>query len=154
MPHVTMAHRGLFEHLDKAEALLSKQRYLAGDRFTEADLRLFVTLIRFDEVYVVSSLGPLRMGDLAVRPDAIWGRHAGWSEGAVPMVWSPLPLAPQRSAAGVLQDEQEGHSRVPQPLQPHARCLPDPRRGLVCVRGRRGDRGAGGSPPLMWGCQR
>lgn len=83
-----MAHRGLFEHLDKAEALLSKQRYLAGDRFTEADLRLFVTLIRFDEVYVVSSLGPTRMGDLAVRPDAIWGRHAGWSEGAVSMVWS------------------------------------------------------------------
>uniref|UniRef100_A0A1D2AFA8 GST C-terminal domain-containing protein n=1 Tax=Auxenochlorella protothecoides TaxID=3075 RepID=A0A1D2AFA8_AUXPR len=47
------AFRGLFEHLDKAEALLSKQRYLAGERFTEADLRLFVTLIRFDEVYVV-----------------------------------------------------------------------------------------------------
>lgn len=42
--------RELFASLDKAEEILSKQRYIAGDRFTEADLRLFVTLIRFDEV--------------------------------------------------------------------------------------------------------
>lgn len=42
----------LFEHLDKAEAILSTQRYLCGSKLTEADLRLFVTLVRFDEVYV------------------------------------------------------------------------------------------------------
>lgn len=36
---------------DMAEELLSKQRYLTGDTLTDADLRLFVTLLRFDEVY-------------------------------------------------------------------------------------------------------
>ena len=41
----------LFETLDKLEARLSRQRYLCGDRITEADWRLFTTLIRFDPVY-------------------------------------------------------------------------------------------------------
>ena len=41
----------LFESLDWLEDLLSKRRYLAGDRVTEADWRLFTTLIRFDKVY-------------------------------------------------------------------------------------------------------
>jgi putative glutathione S-transferase len=36
---------------DMAEELLTKQRYLTGDTLTDADLRLFVTLYRFDEVY-------------------------------------------------------------------------------------------------------
>mmetsp|Transcript_15201 Transcript_15201/g.20756 ORF Transcript_15201/g.20756 Transcript_15201/m.20756 type:complete len:242 (-) Transcript_15201:91-816(-) len=38
---------------DKAASILEKQRYIAGDTFTEADIRLFVTLLRFDEVYTV-----------------------------------------------------------------------------------------------------
>jgi putative glutathione S-transferase len=38
---------------DRLEETLSKQRFIAGDRFTLADIRLFVTLARFDEVYVV-----------------------------------------------------------------------------------------------------
>ncbi|MGD9617931.1 MAG: glutathione S-transferase family protein [Alphaproteobacteria bacterium] len=42
---------GVFETLDWVEERLSRQRYLAGDRFTEADIRLFTTLVRFDEVY-------------------------------------------------------------------------------------------------------
>ena len=42
--------RELFGSLDKVEAILSKSRYIAGDRLTEADVRLFMTLIRFDEV--------------------------------------------------------------------------------------------------------
>ncbi|XP_051126175.1 uncharacterized protein LOC127248061 isoform X1 [Andrographis paniculata] len=43
----------LYEALDKCEEILSKQRYLCGNTLTEADIRLFVTLIRFDEVYAV-----------------------------------------------------------------------------------------------------
>ena len=42
----------LFEALDSLEARLGGQRYLVGDRITEADWRLFTTLLRFDPVYV------------------------------------------------------------------------------------------------------
>ncbi len=42
----------LFESLDWLENLLSERQYLAGDNITEADWRLFTTLIRFDPVYV------------------------------------------------------------------------------------------------------
>jgi glutathionyl-hydroquinone reductase len=41
----------LFATLDWLEDKLSRQRYLAGDRITEADWRLFTTLLRFDAVY-------------------------------------------------------------------------------------------------------
>jgi glutathionyl-hydroquinone reductase len=41
----------LFETLDKLEARLAAQRYLCGGRITEADWRLFTTLLRFDAVY-------------------------------------------------------------------------------------------------------
>ncbi|MBE3637902.1 glutathione S-transferase family protein [Mangrovicoccus algicola] len=41
----------LFETLDWLEDRLSARRYLAGDRVTEADWRLFTTLLRFDPVY-------------------------------------------------------------------------------------------------------
>ena len=41
----------LFDTLDELEARLARQRYLAGDRMTEADWRLFTTLVRFDPVY-------------------------------------------------------------------------------------------------------
>ena len=40
-----------FMNMFKAEEILSKKRYLAGNRLTEADVRLFVTLIRFDVAY-------------------------------------------------------------------------------------------------------
>ena len=42
----------LFDALDRMEARLSAQRYLTGDRITEADWRFFPTLVRFDPVYV------------------------------------------------------------------------------------------------------
>ena len=42
----------LFATLDDLEARLGKQRYLVGNRITEADWRLFPTLVRFDAVYV------------------------------------------------------------------------------------------------------
>lgn len=41
----------LFAALDKVEAILAKNKYLVGEKITEADWRLFTTLIRFDEVY-------------------------------------------------------------------------------------------------------
>jgi putative glutathione S-transferase len=43
----------LFERLAALEELLGERRYLAGDRITEADWRLWVTLLRFDAVYYV-----------------------------------------------------------------------------------------------------
>ncbi|MEC9199857.1 MAG: glutathione S-transferase family protein, partial [Pseudomonadota bacterium] len=41
----------LFDSLDWIEGILSENRYLAGDTLTEADWRLFTTLVRFDKVY-------------------------------------------------------------------------------------------------------
>ncbi|GAA4225485.1 putative glutathione S-transferase [Sagittula marina] len=41
----------LFDSLDWIEGILAENRYLMGDRLTEADWRLFTTLIRFDMVY-------------------------------------------------------------------------------------------------------
>jgi putative glutathione S-transferase len=45
------AARALFATLHELEARLSRQRYLVGSQLTEADWRLFTTLIRFDLVY-------------------------------------------------------------------------------------------------------
>ena len=45
------AAKTLFNALDWIEDRLSTQPYLAGDRLTEADWRLFTTLVRFDPVY-------------------------------------------------------------------------------------------------------
>ncbi|TQV74964.1 glutathione S-transferase family protein [Aliikangiella marina] len=42
----------LFEALDWLESILQEKRYLTGDTLTEADIRLFTTLVRFDPVYV------------------------------------------------------------------------------------------------------
>eukprot|EP01080_Neovahlkampfia_damariscottae_P000951 gene951-9858_t len=47
------ACKEVFESLDKVEEILSKSRYLTGNVFTEADIRLFPTLVRFDAVYYV-----------------------------------------------------------------------------------------------------
>jgi len=41
----------LFDTMDELEVRLSKQRYLVGKQITEADWRLFTTLVRFDAVY-------------------------------------------------------------------------------------------------------
>jgi putative glutathione S-transferase len=41
----------VFAALDWIEDILSRQRYLSGTRLTEADWRLFTTLVRFDAVY-------------------------------------------------------------------------------------------------------
>jgi putative glutathione S-transferase len=45
------AVHAVFDALDWVEGLLAENRYLTGDRLTEADWRLFTTLVRFDPVY-------------------------------------------------------------------------------------------------------
>jgi len=45
------AYQSLFEALSHVDAILGDNRYLIGDTITEADWRLFTTLIRFDSVY-------------------------------------------------------------------------------------------------------
>lgn len=45
------AYHRLFDRLDWLEERLTDQRYLVGDTITEADIRLFTTLARFDAVY-------------------------------------------------------------------------------------------------------
>jgi putative glutathione S-transferase len=47
------AFHKLFAAFNELEVRLDRQRWLVGDRFTEADLRLFPTLLRFDTVYYV-----------------------------------------------------------------------------------------------------
>lgn len=46
------AVHGVFAALERLEQILTQHRYLTGDRLTEADLRLWTTLVRFDPVYV------------------------------------------------------------------------------------------------------
>ncbi|MFJ7154283.1 glutathione S-transferase family protein [Streptomyces sp. NPDC101118] len=45
------AYEALFERLDRLAERLADTRYLVGDTVTEADVRLFTTLVRFDAVY-------------------------------------------------------------------------------------------------------
>ncbi|WP_326700742.1 glutathione S-transferase C-terminal domain-containing protein [Streptomyces sp. NBC_01754] len=45
------AYVDVFRRLDQASERLAEQRYLVGDTLTEADIRLFTTLVRFDAVY-------------------------------------------------------------------------------------------------------
>ena len=45
------AYDALFSRLDELERRLSQSRYLVGEQLTEADVRLFTTLVRFDAVY-------------------------------------------------------------------------------------------------------
>ncbi|MBY6198735.1 glutathione S-transferase family protein [Vibrio hangzhouensis] len=46
------AFHSLFVALDRVDSHLAEHRYLTGERITEADWRLFTTLVRFDAVYV------------------------------------------------------------------------------------------------------
>jgi glutathionyl-hydroquinone reductase len=50
-PGYERAYRRLFAALDRLSERLARQRYLVGETITEADVRLFTTLVRFDAVY-------------------------------------------------------------------------------------------------------
>jgi len=60
----------LFDALDHWDSVLEDQRYLAGDRLTEADICMFTTLVRFDQVYHTT---PITLGkvqpEIDPRPD-------------------------------------------------------------------------------------
>lgn len=43
----------LTKSFDRIDTILQRQKFIAGDHLTEADIRLFATLFRFDEIYVV-----------------------------------------------------------------------------------------------------
>ncbi|KAF9529788.1 glutathione S-transferase [Crepidotus variabilis] len=45
------AVKEVFESLDKVERIVEGKEYLVGDKLTEADVRLFVTIVRFDPAY-------------------------------------------------------------------------------------------------------
>jgi putative glutathione S-transferase len=64
------AFDALFAALDELEERLATRRYLTGDRLTEADWRLWVTLVRFDAVYYVHFKTNLRR--IADYPN-LWG---------------------------------------------------------------------------------
>ncbi|WP_232667536.1 glutathione S-transferase family protein [Pseudonocardia sp. TRM90224] len=62
--------RSLFAALDEIEERLASRRYLHGDHLTESDIRLWVTLARFDSVYVTHFKANLRR--LVDHPN-LWG---------------------------------------------------------------------------------
>lgn len=47
------AQRDVFDALEEMDRVLEHRRFLCGDKFTEADLRLFPTSVRFDPVYAI-----------------------------------------------------------------------------------------------------
>lgn len=72
----------VFNALDKVEKLLEGKDYLVGDRLTEADIRLWVTIVRFDPVYVghfKCNLRTIRDGYPAIE---LWLRKLYWNSDA------------------------------------------------------------------------
>ncbi|KAI0676243.1 glutathione S-transferase [Trametes maxima] len=72
----------LFESLDRLEKILTGKDYLIGDQLTEADVRLFVTIIRFDPVYVghfKCNIRTIRDGYPAIH---LWLRKLYWNNDA------------------------------------------------------------------------
>lgn len=68
----------LFESLDRLEKMLRGKDYLIGDQLTEADIRLFVTIVRFDPVYVghfKCNIRTIRDGYPAIH---LWLRKLYW----------------------------------------------------------------------------
>ncbi|KAF8908454.1 glutathione S-transferase [Mucidula mucida] len=72
----------LFESLDKVEKLLTGKQYIVGDRLTECDIRLWVTIIRFDPVYVghfKCNIRDIRHGYPAINK---WMKNLYWNNDA------------------------------------------------------------------------
>ncbi|KAI0367382.1 glutathione S-transferase [Pilatotrama ljubarskyi] len=76
------AVKPLFESLDRLEKILTGKEYLVGDQLTEADVRLFVTIVRFDPVYVghfKCNIRTIRDGYPAIHS---WLRKLYWNNSA------------------------------------------------------------------------
>lgn len=72
----------LFKSLDRLEKILEGKQFLVGDTLTEADIRLFTTIIRFDPVYVghfKCNLGTIRYAYPALHK---WVRNLYWNHPA------------------------------------------------------------------------
>jgi putative glutathione S-transferase len=72
----------LFESLDRIEKILNGKNYLVGDKLTEADVRLWVTIIRFDPVYVrhfKCNIRDIRNGYPAIN---LWMKKLYWNNPA------------------------------------------------------------------------
>lgn len=74
----------LFESLDRVEAHLEKNQtpYLFGDHITEADIRLFPTIVRFDAAYVTGFKCNLKMIRYDYPKIHEWLKRIYWDEGA------------------------------------------------------------------------
>lgn len=88
-------YRELFDALDRCESMLGSSRYLVGNQLTEADVRLFMTLIRFDHVSD-SSGGAVWTG--GPRGSMVEGGRKGGMEEGGGAAAAVLPRGVNRSA--------------------------------------------------------
>jgi putative glutathione S-transferase len=88
------AQHALWSSLEKLDALLSSRRFLTGDYFTEADLRLFPTAVRFDAVYTVLFKCSARR----------WSDFTNLHAWLIDCAGLPLPVNADGSGGGTLAD--------------------------------------------------
>lgn len=108
------AVKQLYEALDRCEEILSKQRYLCGNTVSEADVRLFVTLIRFDEVILLFVSQSCDSLSLKMNIYTVVGSNVNFGHNDTGLC-SPL------------QVQQETSTRVPEFVQLHQRHFPSSR---------------------------
>lgn len=79
-----MLCRELFDALDRCESILAGSRYLVGNTLTEADVRLFMTLVRFDHVSCMRGGALVHNSSCSLRCCVAWHQHV--------ITWSHLCL--------------------------------------------------------------
>lgn len=133
----------LCEAFDRADDILQQQRFLTGDTLTDADIRLFVSLIRFDEVYAIYFKANARLvmltpsllnfcRDLYQMPGVaetcnmeqikahFFGSHAEWNKySVIPRGLGFMELLAMPHQRYLLSDEQ-GNDR--KPMNSYSEC--------------------------------